>query len=575
MRKFNIKVKLLLPVILLALLLGINCCLGIINMNSMMESSNEISGNYAASMCLLDDISIAFETLEKDAYKHCITSSQEDMRSYEEEIEDIKTQIEKLCTELKDMLKTKTDKDNYNYFYGLYMPYQEALGKVIEYSVQNSNVQALALLKGELADTGNEVSSVAMQMREINRIQMEQAVKDNKTVYYRGSIIGYIFFGAAVVLAALSILLCVKGVIRPVKKSSMELGEIIDGIEAGRGDLSKRVYVYGKDEISKMCIGINSFIKTLQGIMKNITSSSNSLDISSDEIKDSVSAVRLNAHDISAAMEEMASSMEEVSATVSNININTGRASTDVKELAQVSKGMSLYADEMKTRASGLEKNAELNKNDANSVVSGILSSLQEAVASSKSVEQVSDLTDEILNISEQTNLLALNASIEAARAGEAGKGFAVVADEIRKLADSSRETAGKIQSINNMVMAAVKELVGSSNEIIKYLQVSVLPAYENFLAGGIQYKKDSDYVNETVLQFTGMSVRLEELVNGITESMSGIATAVDESAEAVAASAANTSSLVDKLGQISEKADSNRNISKQLKTEAERFVKL
>ena len=61
--------------------------------------------------------------------------------------------------------------------------------------------------------------------------------------------------------------------------------------------------------------------------------------------------------------------------------------------------------------------------------VGNILDVLNKAIEDSKSVDQVNNLTNDILNISSQTNLLALNASIEAARAGEAGKGFAVVAE--------------------------------------------------------------------------------------------------------------------------------------------------
>lgn len=78
--------------------------------------------------------------------------------------------------------------------------------------------------------------------------------------------------------------------------------------------------------------------------------------------------------------------------------------------------------------------------------------------------EQTGDISTIVSLVGElanQTNMLALNAAVEAARAGEFGKGFSVVASEIRKLADESRNSAARIQSI----LSEIKE---SSQEAIK-----------------------------------------------------------------------------------------------------------
>ncbi len=562
----------MLPVILLAVLLIGACYISLANMDTMMESSEEISGNYAISMSWLGSLSTSFEALERTAYAHCITEDAEGMRTYEGEITQIFEQMEVLCKNIEEKL-TPQEIETYNNFQNKYLGYQDTLKRAIEYSANNDNKQALEIVRGELSGNGSEVFDIISNMRVMNREYMEDAVENSKVLYKRARRLGAGLMVTAVIVAISSVLVCILGIVNPVRKSSIELKNIIDGIETGKGDLTKRIEVKGKDEIAQMGNGINVFIKSLQGIMKKITNSSNALDKMVNEVQESVSSVNLNACDISAGMQELSSSMEEVSATVFTINNNANTIVSHVKELADASKDLSSYADGMKKRAAHIEQDAVANKNDASNVVSGILESLQKAVDDSKSVERVGDLTEEILSISSQTNLLALNASIEAARAGEAGKGFAVVADEIRQLADSSRETAGNIQNINNMVIAAVKELVRNSDIIIKYLQESVLPAYDNFLSGGEQYKKDSSHVDHIVMKFSEMSVNLDKLMSEISEAMSGIATAVDESANAVTTAATNTGDLVREIDQISIKTQNNHKIAKQLKVEAGKFI--
>ena len=511
MRNRGIGFKVMLPVILLAVLLIGACYISLANMDTMMESSEEISGNYAISMSWLGSLSTSFEALERTAYAHCITEDAEGMRTYEGEITQIFEQMEVLCKNIEEKL-TPQEIETYNNFQNKYLGYQDTLKRAIEYSAKNNNEQALDVVTGELAGAGAEVFGIISNMRTMNREYMEDAVEHSKNIYNRAKRVGFGLMAFAVILAAFSVLVCIFGIVRPARKSSIELKSIIDGIEAGKGDLTKRIEVKGKDEIAQMGNGINVFIKSLQGIMKKITNSSNALDKMVNEVQESVSSVNLNACDISAGMQELSSSMEEVSATVFTINNNANTIVSHVKELADASKDLSSYADGMKKRAAHIEQDAVANKNDASNVVSGILESLQKAVDDSKSVERVGDLTEEILSISSQTNLLALNASIEAARAGEAGKGFAVVADEIGKLALESSKAASMTRELIGVSM----EEINKGNEIANGVMVSL---EESVSAVG----RVNDMIKKTAENAVLQAENMEQIRTGIDDIAQGV----------------------------------------------------
>lgn len=377
----------------------------------------------------------------------------------------------------------------------------------------------------------------------------------------------------AVLATLLVLIVSVVGVLKPMIMMNEKIQQIIESIDTGKGDLSQRVNVRGNDEIGQLAKGINTFLETLDNIMKQVTVNSNKLQNLTSDVSTRIRNVNGNSSDISSSMQELNAAMEEISASILNIRESTQVADGKVTELAENTDELVNYADVMERKAAALEKKAVENKHNTSIVVEDNIAKWQQATDASKKVEKINELTNDILQISSQTNLLALNASIEAARAGEAGRGFAVVADEIRQLADSSRQTADNIQDINRVVTVAVRELIESSSVIVNYIYETILPDYDSFVDSGKQYNQDAVHVNTMVMQFNQMAGNLKTLIDNITGTMEGIADAIEVSSECVTQVAGNTSVLAEDMQVVTERMEENRVIAEEMKEETSRFV--
>ena len=572
-KRTSLKTLILLPVFILGALTIICNVMAINNIRTVNSNAADITDNCMMSVSDLGEIKNDIQVIHTLGLSHIIATDLNTMISVVGEINDNQEELEKKLDEYKKYVQND-DMDTYNSLVSNYNTMKYELGNIMAYSALGKNEEAYAIANGVVSDSSTAIQKDIEVLSTHANDTASEARERLTSVYVSSLVSNGIVIIISVILIIVAIYCVMKYVIKPIIATNKDIRDIIDGIDNGEGDLTKRVRVISNDEIADLGNGINLFMDKLQEILKLIIENTNYMENVVAEVDGSVVKSNDSASDLSAMTEELSATMQDVGLSVNTINDNADNILKDVEIIATKSDDINQFSKEMKANAEKIESDARYNMVQTGEKVGNILDVLNKAIEDSKSVDQVNNLTNDILNISSQTNLLALNASIEAARAGEAGKGFAVVADEIRQLADSSRETANKIQSINSVVVAAVNNLSDNANNLVSYLQQTILPEFQTFVDGGVKYKENASYIENAMDEFVEKTDVLKKNMDEIAHSINTITTVVDDGAAGVNNAAISTQDLVEDMVNISNKMIENKGIAQNLKNSTNIFAK-
>ncbi|MDM8541980.1 methyl-accepting chemotaxis protein [Desulfococcaceae bacterium HSG9] len=164
---------------------------------------------------------------------------------------------------------------------------------------------------------------------------------------------------------------------------------------------------------------------------------------------------------------QQASSVYETNTTMDELSRSSSQSSHQAEEASEAAqKALELVQDGTVTVDKTMQSMSDLKEK-----VSAIA---EQILQLSEQTSQIGAITNLVSDIANQTNLLALNAAVEAARAGEHGKGFAVVAAEIRKLADESKKSAAKINTLVGDIQKATNSTVMVTEEGTKTVDAGI-----------------------------------------------------------------------------------------------------
>lgn len=241
----------------------------------------------------------------------------------------------------------------------------------------------------------------------------------------------------------------------------------------------------------------------------------------SSHVLGSIETVSGSGQNLSSSAAVAASSLQETVASLEEVTSMIKSNSSSAHEASNISQG---------SRDTAKQGEIEVQK---------LMDSMKEITSSSKKIEEIIDVIDDIAF---QTNLLALNAAVEAARAGEQGKGFAVVADAVRNLAQRSASAAkdisvlikDSVSKVENGSQAAAMS-AGVLNQIVDSVK-KVADLNGEIAAASSEQTTGIQQINSALNQLdrvsqgnAAASENISTNVQQISETMSGLSQRVDD----------------------------------------------
>ncbi|MBY0121232.1 methyl-accepting chemotaxis protein [Bacillus sp. S/N-304-OC-R1] len=458
-KNLKIKNKLFILVITSIIFLISISAIGYIYMSQMSKNTKEMYTDRLIPIKTINLIRNNMRALDSFVLELIITDDRAKQVDLETKITERFQQNNQLLKEYEDTGLVGDAKQNFSHLQEHLKAYERELNDIAKLALAGKSQEAYTNYSTQLNSVRVAVSGYSDVISDSNITASEQLNQKNVEMKNQATMIMlFVSLLAAILFTGIGFVI-IKIITNPVK----EIQNLMS--KAEKGDFTVQGKVETKDEIGLLTESFNSMINGIQGLIKQVSQTSEHVAASAEELTASTEMTNKATEHIASTIQELAAGTEQQVHSVGETKKTINEMSEGVRQIADNAQRVSdsaLMTSEKAYEGNETISNAIGQMNSINQTVSLLGDTVRRLGERSK---EIGSIIEVITDISAQTNLLALNAAIEAARAGDSGRGFAVVADEVRKLAEQSSGSAQKIAALITSIQSETKSAIVSMEQ--------------------------------------------------------------------------------------------------------------
>lgn len=552
-KNFKIKNKLFILIITSIIFLISISAIGYIYMSQMSKNTEEMYTDRLIPIKTINLIRNNMRALDSFVLELIITDDRAKQVDLETKITERFEQNNQLLKEYEATGLVGEAKQNFSHLQEHLKSYESELNKISQLALAGKSQEAYTNYSTQLNSVRVAVSGYSDVISDSNIKASEQLNQINAEMKNQATMIMlFVSLLAAILFIGIGFVI-IKLITNPVK----EIQNLM--LNAEKGDFTVQGKVETKDEIGLLTESFNSMINGIQGLIKQVSQTSEHVAASAEELTASTEMTNKATEHIASTIQELAAGTEQQVYSVGETKKTINEMSEGVRQIANNAQRVSDSA--MMTSEKALEGNDTISNaigqmNSINQTVSLLGDTVRRLGERSK---EIGSIIEVITDISAQTNLLALNAAIEAARAGDSGRGFAVVADEVRKLAEQSAGSAQKIAALITSIQSETKSAIDSMEQAFTEVDEGI--GIVN--TAGETFQQIQDAVKAVAGDMLEVSSAVQQMAASSEHILDAINIVNEVAATAVAGTEEVSSATEEQLASMEEIASSSHALSK------------